>query len=177
MDSPQEYKVLECLPTYGPMYVSIGNRFFEYTEGFVVQFRQQDGNEWVANFAKGRSKLNGVFDLQDAKYLVVAGGSCYVMRADGRRPIDEFGGEYEFAFTRDNGQIILVSWIDITVVEPTGMNWDSPRISWDGIKDVSLEGSRVSGQAWAPETGEGVWRPFSYDIDSKVLDGGSWNGL
>ncbi|MBS1584490.1 MAG: hypothetical protein JSS82_02900 [Bacteroidetes bacterium] len=132
-----------------------------------------DGSEWVANFAKGWTKLCTVYELQNSLFLVIAGGECYIMSAESSTPIDEPCADCELAFQRETGRLVLIGGTDITVVEPNGEYWDSKRISWDGFKEVKMEGSIVSGLSWEPADGDGIWSPFSFDIDSRVLVGGS----
>jgi hypothetical protein len=55
-----------------------------------------------------------------------------------------------------------------------GLHWRSRRISWDGMREVRLEGLRLFGEAWSPF--EDCWLPFELDLCSGEFTGGSYNG-
>ena len=52
--------------------------------------------------------------------------------------------------------------------------WHTPRISWDGFQNVRLEAEQLAGEAWSPV--EDRWLPFSVDLETGRIDGGSYNG-
>ena len=56
---------------------------------------------------------------------------------------------------------------------PMGILWRSDRVSWDGVRSVTIRGGELIGEAWAP-MGE-AWKPFALNVDSGVLRGGSYN--
>ena len=56
MKTERRYEILNALPAYGPMYISISDDGEPYyTEGYVVKFKKRNGEEWVANFKPGWS--------------------------------------------------------------------------------------------------------------------------
>jgi hypothetical protein len=52
--------------------------------------------------------------------------------------------------------------------------WVSERISWDGIKDLKVDGSVVSGMAYDPTNKNKEWVEFSVDLQSRAIKGGSY---
>ena len=176
----ERYELLAGLPPYGPMYIPVtedGRPF--YSEGVVVRFYRTDGTDWVANFEPGWTELSGVFDFPDTDHmLVVACGRCYVMDPEQVHPMAVFGVDCKYALKSPDGQLILSSTVSLTVVEPDGTHWNTERISWDGLEDLRIDGSKISGVAYHPMLESDEWVPFSYDIDRRELVGGSfdWHG-
>jgi len=170
------YEILDGLPPYGPMYVSVTGDGEPYaSEGFVVRFFKNDGTTWVANFKPGYGGLNEVISLPDTdNLLVIAGGDCYLMNRDSDRPIGMFGGDFTELFHNPDGRVVLGDNLGLTIVEPDGSHWDSKRISWDGLKDISLKNNTVTGLAYDVMTRSAEWLPFSYNIDTRLLEGGSY---
>jgi len=137
------YEILESLPTYGPMYISVTDDDEPYySQGFAVRFFRDDKSDWVANFKPGWTGLNAIYELDNPpRLLVIAGGTCYIMNPNDIKPISVFGVGYENILKTNDGRLILHDLTDITVVESDGDHWTSDRISWDGLKDLKLEGN------------------------------------
>ncbi|WP_216680569.1 hypothetical protein [Hymenobacter siberiensis] len=177
MTDIKRYEILEALPTYGPMYIPVtesGEPF--YSEGFAVRFFKTDGSEWVANFQPGWTDLKGIYELKDTtNLLVIAYGTCYVMNPDDTKPVSVFGVGYVSVLNTQDGRLILQDQTDLTIIETDGSHWDTTRISWDGLKDLKLENNIVSGLSYDPMTEADELVHFSYDIDNKILTGGSYN--
>lgn len=177
MTHSHKYEILESLPVYGPMYIPItenDNKVF-YSEGFPVRFFKSDGTDWVANFNPGFTSLREIFELENSpNILVIAYGICYLINPDFPKPIAIFGYDYDFVFKTNDGRLVLQDNIGLTIVETNGEYWDSERISIDGLKDLSLENNCVTGLASNPMNQMDEWIPFTYNIDTKELIGGSF---
>ncbi|WP_276134183.1 hypothetical protein [Polluticoccus soli] len=175
--SAKRYEILQSLPTYGPLYVPItadGDPF--YSEGFVVRFYKSDGTDWVANFQPGWTDLKAVIELKDTpNLLIVACGSCYFMNPNDRTPIDVFGAGYSNILKASNDRVILHDPTNLTIVESDGTHWYTERISWDGLEDLRVEGNKVVGLSFDPTNDADEWVEFSYDLDAKILEGGSYH--
>ena len=107
--------------------------------------------------------------------LVIAGGTCYYMNPNDFKPIAIFGGGYEIVLNSSDGRLIILDSVGITVFEPTGNFWHSVRISFDGFKELEYSDKVVTGLSYFPMFDAEKWDRFSYNIDTKVLTGGSWN--
>jgi hypothetical protein len=173
----KRYELLNSLPAYGQMYVSVTeNDEPFYSEGMVIRFFKTDGTDWIANFQPGWTDLNMVYELPDLSgLLVIAGGTCYIMLPDKKQPAEVFGVSYREVVQAGDGRLILQDGVYLTIVEKNGEYWDSQRISWDGIKNLSIEGNLVMGLLLNPMNSNDEWIPFSYDINTKVITGGSFN--
>jgi hypothetical protein len=174
--SKPNFEILDSLPTYGPMYISVTeNNESYFQEGFVVKFFQNDGNFWVGNFKTGWSNLNKVFDITaQNKILVIAGGLAYLMTPENQKPLKIFGLDFKYYFEYKN-LIILSTNTEITIVNiDNGNIWTSKRISWDGIENLRIENNILIGECYDPTNSTEEWSEFSLNIDMKEINGGSW---
>lgn len=172
----KRYDILNSLPPYGPMHVSItssGAPF--YSEGFVVRFYKTDGTEWVANFQPGYTDLKEVIEFEGIQNLfVIACGTCYVMNPNDTKPFEVFGDNFSDIFEANKGRIVLPDQTGLTILEPDGKYWDTERISWDGLVEIKVENNLISGLAYNPMHEEDEWVEFKYNLDTKTLTGGSY---
>ena len=173
--SAKRYEILQGLPPYGPMYISINQDELtskeSYSEGFVVRFFRSDGNSWVANFSTGTTDFNAVFDFPKTDTtIVIAGGAGYVMHRDQTEPIGTFGFGIKAALLSDSQEVVAADYIDIKVISNNGQVWTSDRVSWDGIKELSIQGNTVRGKA---DDLEG-WNDFTLDLKTRQVSGSSW---
>ena len=159
------------------MYVPVsdnGRQF--YSQGFVVRFFKSDGNDWVANFELGLGGLSGVYDLPDKQdtVAVFANGTCYFMTPDNTTPIKTINGGFQQLLISDKQQLVLLDFIDVTVIEPDGQHWNSERISWDGFKDIKLVGDIISGLSYDPMDRNKEWIEFAFNLTTKEITDGSY---
>ncbi|MEQ5791618.1 hypothetical protein J4E06_11185 [Muricauda sp. NFXS6] len=177
MTTEKRYEILDSLPTYGPMYVPIsesGEPF--YSEGVVVRFFRNDGTDWVANFQPGWTDLKEVIELEESNdLLIIANGTCYLMNPSSEKQVDVFGVGYSNVFKVNNGDLVLQDQTNLTIIKQNGTHWDSERISWDGLKEIQIEESIVKGLSYDPMYDADEWVEFSYDLNSKTLEGGSYH--
>jgi hypothetical protein len=176
-DENPAYEILSSLPAFGPIYHSVThNGMAFHSEGFVIRFYNPDKTNWVANFQPGITSLNTIVDLDRHLFLVISGGSCYVMHPGLKNPISNFGDSYEVILKRKNGGYVLQDSTRLTIVASNGAYWHSVQISYDGIKELSLdESGLVKGVSYYPTPDDDKWIPFTYDIEKRKLIGGTWN--
>lgn len=172
----KRYDILESLPTYGPMYIPVtesGEPF--YSAGVAIRFYKADGTDWVANFQPGWTDLKEVYEFtNDQRLLVIARGTCYMMNPEQAKPLSVFGVGYVKVFRTNDQRLILQDQTDLTIIETNGEHWHSERISWDGLKDLRLENNLVTGLSYDPMNDADEWVPFTFDIDTRTLTGGSY---
>ena len=148
-----------------------------HSEGLVVRFSPAPGS-WIGNFQRGFSSLDDVFAHPDGRHVVVvAGGTAYVVDAESHSLVAQFGVDIEQIILAPANRIVLLGnglWFE--ALGPTGMEWRSRRISWDGMRSVSLAGTVVRGEAYAPFGPDGTWYPFEMDAKTGAVIGGSYNG-
>lgn len=172
------WEVLDGLPAYGPMAVPFSaTGQGTHREGLVVRLLPPTGS-WVGNFQRGHSSLDEVFGHPDGQHVVVvAGGTAYVVDAESHRLVATFGAQIEqILLVPAGGFVLLGNGLWFEALGPTGTAWRSRRISWDGMRNVSLAGTVVHGEAYAPEGLNGTWYPFELDAMTGAVSGGSYNG-
>jgi len=176
VEKTKRYEILESLPTYGPMYIPVTeNNELYYSEGLVVKFFKSDGTDWVANFKPGWTGFNAVYEFGiEDDILVIAGGTCYLMNPEEQKPKSTFGVGYESVIKTLDGRLILQDLTDLTVFEINGEHWHTERISWDGIKDLKLKGTLVSGLSFDPMNDKNRWVEFIVDLEKRNVKGGSY---
>ncbi|WP_165795973.1 ligand-gated ion channel [Siphonobacter curvatus] len=146
-----------------------------YSEGFVIRFYTTDGGSWVANFNLGDTTFHQVFDFPETDLtLVIAGGRGYVMNRNQVKPLSSFGGDLQMALRTPQGEVVAASATAIAILNSKGEQWTSSRLSWDGIKDLSLEGRLLQGYSHDPIDDKDEWVAFTVDLDSKQSNGGSY---
>jgi hypothetical protein len=153
----------------------IGNKAFS-SIGFKIQFFPDDESPWVANLGMGSAKLSGLYLLQSPNVLAVAGGQACIIDTAARRVITELGyGHYDGLVQDSDGTIILANFTHLTVVSPGGTFWNSPRISFDGIKDLKINDHVVTGLSYDPTNRNREWVEFYVDLTNRTVKGGSYN--
>jgi len=171
-----KYEILKSLPAYGPMYIPITENGESYSsEGFVVRFFKSDGTNWVANFKEGWTELNAVYEFEEQdNLLVIAGGTCYIMNPENHELIISFGAGYQTVIKAPKNKLILQDSTDLTIVEANGEIWHTERISWDGIKELKIEGQFISGLSFNPMSDKDEWIEFVVDLEKRNVKGGSF---
>lgn len=177
MTEQKRYEILDSLPAYGPMYIPITDddeRYF--SEGFVIRFYKSNGTDWVANFRPGWTGFNKVFDFPQHDLIVVfAGGLGYIMNPNIEKPKMTFGITIDSVFQTENGSLACSDGISIQFLDnQTGELWQSERISWDGFKDLKLDGEIISGLSYDPTNSLNEWAEFSLNLRTKEINGGSY---
>jgi hypothetical protein len=159
------------------MYISVtGDDESFYSEGFVVRFYKTDETNWVANFKPGWTSLNAIYEFQEQpNILVIAGGKCYLMNPNEEKPGSTFGVGYESVIETVDGKFILQAQTNLTIIERNCEHWDTERISWDGIKDLKLEGNLVTGLSFDPLNHKDEWVKFVVDLEKRNVKGGSYS--
>jgi hypothetical protein len=175
MKTLKRYEILQSLPTYGPMYIPVtedGTPY--YSEGFPVRFIRKNGTEWVANFKPGWTNLKLVVELKkSSNLLIIANGTCYIINPENTIPISVFGVDFSDVLNANNDRLVLHNEIELTVIEPNGDYWNTERISWDGIKELQIIDNNITGLSYDPMNSD-EWIPFKYNIDTRILEGGSY---
>lgn len=168
----KQYEILEGLPPYGTMAISISeDRTVFYAEGFPVRLYKSDGSEWVANFFPGQSNLKEIHELNDSPHLlVIAYGICYIINPDQTTPISVFGTNCSQVFKTADGRFVLHNQTELILVEPTGAYWISESISMEQLKDLKLENNVVTGLSFDYSINQREeWIHFSLHLETKLL--------
>jgi len=60
----------------------------------------------------------------------------------------------------------------LETINKEGRWWRTPRISWDGIRHIKIEGANLYGEAFTP-VGE-MWVPFAVDLRTGECAGSAY---
>lgn len=169
-------KPLPGLPPYGPPALAFPNAD-AFREGFVVEFVTANGGKWIGNFGKGfnpdRNSLHT--ELGSRAIVVVSGDTGYLVDAEERRLIRELGwGIEEVWFIAELKAMVISNGLWLTAFDAGSTIWQSRRFSWDGLRNLSLSGLLLTGEAIDPMTNK--WIPFSACLATGKVEGGSYNG-
>jgi hypothetical protein len=169
------FRIEPGLPAYGPRALSFPDAN-AFQEGLVVTFTNTNGDLWTGNFRRGCGRLDAVRDeLGPNATIVVSQGDTYCVDVDSRA-VKELTGPVEYIHY-DPGQrsIVLGNGLWFESINASGTLWQTPRISWDGMRSVRCDGQKIKGEAYSP-LGLPDWMPFELDLASGTVCGGSYNG-
>ena len=168
-------RLLPGLPPYGPSAVSFSSSGYgAHREGVVIEFESVDGHRWVGNFQRGGTTFDAVLTtFAIDRPVIVAGGRAYLLDATSRTVIAEFG-DYVIWAVEWRDTIVLADELRFEALNRNGVVWRSERVSWDGMRDLSLDGSFVRGFAFSPIDND--YYRFVLDLETGSFTGGSYNG-
>lgn len=148
-----------------------------YAEGFIVRFFKASGDSWIGNFRSNRTKLNDIYETsQTDDLLVFAEGTAYLLDPETTEALEVIGDGFDQCLKTPNGTLILSDGCTLTILDTRGERWKSERIAWDEIKDLRTDGNIVRGLASDAMDTKKEWKPFSLNLDTKELKGGSYTG-
>jgi hypothetical protein len=179
MEKQKSYEILESLPSSGPLYISVTENNENYvSEGFPVRFFRDNGTSWVANFKTGWTNFSQVYEIENQTHLVViAGGTLYIMNPENEKPLDVYGVGFEKAIKSEQDQIILQDQTNLTIIEKNGEYWITERLSFDGIKELTVTGNVVSGLAYFPTSDDDLWLDFTLNLENRKITGESFKEI
>ena len=161
------FEVLGGLPAYGPPALPFpkdGNGGFR--EGPVVRFQDASIHPWTGNFQRGFAGTSSDFVLHHPdgrNVIVIAGGAGYVVDPASHQQIRQFGGGVNYAQRIDPINAVLIGdGLNFETITAAGLGWRSERISWDGIRNIVIEGGVLRAEAWSPMPD--MWRAFELDL-------------
>jgi hypothetical protein len=159
------FEVLSGLPPYGPMAISFTkNGAREHREGLVVRFYPKASEPWVGNFIGGMTACNVVLDHPNETYvIVVAQGEACIVDPERRTVIDRMARDIKQVIPVPSlGSVIFQRLTDFLAIRADNSGWHSPRISWDGFRNVEVRETELLGEAYTP--GDDTWVPFKLDL-------------
>ena len=172
-----EFRVLPGLPSYGPRAIEFPSAWGRGArEGLVVEFNVSPQSSWVGNFAPGLGGLDEVRPHPDGSaVLVITQGRMFYVDPAACTAVEVAHPVFGVWALPDTNDLIM-SRQDIAFfrVGPQGVVWHTRRLSWDGFRDIRIDGLGVTGDAWSPV--EDCWMPFRVDVLSGRAEGGSYTG-
>ncbi len=140
-----------------------------------MRFTADDGSYWTGNFQPGLGQCETVLRHPDGRrFVVIASGQAYAIDPNDSSQCEHFGGSIETAFEIGDLTALLFGnglWFEL--LGPKGMIWKTERISWDGMRDVTIQGLTLTGRSWCYDD---TWSNFTVDLVEGTVAGGSYNG-
>ncbi len=169
------FEILPGLPGTGPLpeqFSPTGKGL--HREGLVVRFLPELTTTWVGNFQRGLTSFDSVLDHpNETDVVVVAGGRGYIIRPETKQAVESFGAMINAVFKVPELKLLVFECVvDFECYGKGGKLWRSRRISWDGMRNLRVDGTKLYGEAWSPL--EGIWKEFELDIPSGECTGGSY---
>lgn len=163
----------EAIWVQGPVWYSDS----EYVKGILVEFLRSDGSKWLVKFGmgvEGTSKVK-IFEYPDrGRCIVINQGYMHIVTPDENKA-ESLNAHLPFRdLIYDAERIITSDDTDVYVVEANGDVWISPRISWDGLKDLVIENNVLNGLAFTPIDSRQEWWPFTLNLETKEITGGTY---
>ena len=159
------FEILPGLPPYGPMAISFTeNGAREHREGLVVRFYPRESEPWIGNFLGGMAACNIVLDHpNETDVIVVAQGQACVVDLESRAVRDRIAVAIEEVIPLPSlGSVVFRGLTDFTAIKADNSGWRSPRISWDGLRNIEVCETELLGEAYTPI--EDGWVPFKLDL-------------
>jgi hypothetical protein len=132
---------------------------------------------WVGTFASGDlspNALTGVYSHPSPKHLlVVAKGEAYIVNVDNPLEHDHLKLIPVMGVVQVPGEEVTVLY-DFTRLEAYGVSgrrWQTPSLSWDGLRNVTNDGKFVVGEGW--DSPNNLWVPFRVDARDGSFFGGA----
>ena len=176
----RRFEILDGLPPYGPQAESFSAKDTgKHCEGFVVRFMPAEAGAWVGNCVRGMTRFDAVRELPDGSgpIIVIAGGEAYLVDPLAAKAHAMTGGMIVGAYPiPELNQVLLDNTCWFEIVGASGLQWKTPRLSWDGFRSISIQGAKVFGEAYSPVDKNKEWFPFAIDLVKRSAEGGSYAG-
>jgi hypothetical protein len=159
------FEVLPGLPPHGPMAISFTrNGAREHREGLVVRFYPRASEPWVGNFIEGMTACNVVLDHpNETCVIVVAQGEACLVDPERRAVIDRIAWDIDQVIPVPSlGSVVFQCLTDFFAIRADNSGWHSPRISWDGFRNIEVRETELLGEAYSPVSD--AWAPFRLDL-------------
>lgn len=141
-------------------------------DGMIVRVTPASGKSWVSMFTFGYDAgLTRLMTCPDPNWLCVIsrGTACLV---DSRSP-ERWHEVTEWPVMRalpvpDANLLIFAGYTHICAWGASGLAWRSARLSYDEIKIIGIDGTRLQGKGWEPD----VEVDFTLDLSTGGHSGG-----
>lgn len=175
-----EASVLTSIPTDGTaLYCFPGAIADGVVDGPIVQIVRGHENEqpWVGTFADGDlspNALTGIFTHPNPEWVcVVARGEAYIVNVSDPSQHESVNVVPVMGIVPvpSAGILVLYDFTRLVAFGAKGVKWRTPRLSWDGLRDVSFNGEKIVGTAW--DSPGNRWVSFAIDPLNGSFVGGA----
>jgi hypothetical protein len=171
-----KFRRLPGLPPYGPTAIAFPSEWGSRGhEGLVVEFVDTAGGAWVGNFCPG---FGGIDDVRahpnERDVLVISHGALWSVNPETRKADKIAPAVFGVWQLSDPERLVFNNQgLAFVCIGRTGVVWQTRRISWDGFDKLRFEADRLIGRAWSPIGDR--WLPFSVDLKTGLVEGGSYS--
>jgi hypothetical protein len=132
------------------------------------------GDVWVGEFEAGPGGLSGIFAMPCPDDLCVVNAG-YAYKVPTLTP-----NHYELIpaipvkdvlRVPDKNILVFVDYVRLTALGPAGLLWQSPDVSWDGIKLCEVSTALIRGLGWDSPANRYV--EFVINVETGHTEGGS----
>ncbi len=142
-----------------------------FREGFVVEFNPVGSPAWVGNFQPGSTSLYQIIQEPESEtVLLIAGGQAYAVNERSGALLGAYASDIEFV-ERSASATVTGDNLGFTSYLDGRLLWRTRRISWDGFRNLRIEGGSICGEAWCFDD---TWHSFSVDLVTGQASGGSY---
>lgn len=170
----KRYEILETLPSYGTMYISVAenDELFYSDQGLVVRLYKSDGTEWVGNFKPGSANnFNKIYEFKNSlNLLVISYACCYVINPDEIKPVSIFYTGNSKVFETKKGRIILQDGEDFFIVESDGNYFYTEIYTSEDLTNLKLVNNIFQSLAFYPRQDADEWVEFTFNLPSKAYN-------
>lgn len=149
-------------------------------DGLRLKIKPYNAEGWIgifsSNFGIGIGKTAICSCSEIDSLCVVSDGTAYFGKASSPKSFKQINKLPVIDIFQDIGNkfILFVDYHGISIYGINDEQWLSPRISWDGFKDLTLINGIISGLSRDPSNKNQEWVPFSLDLKKRELNGGSY---
>ncbi len=166
-----EVKVLSEVPGQGAELHYFPPARYHGCDGLLLHVTPVSAASWSGLFAaqpSGRYK-SGVYSCPDPNVVcVVSNGAGYVLdvrNPDGYHEVP-ISPVLEVVSAVDAGVLVIANYTDVLAWNRSGKRWLAERVSFDGIRNLQVQGGAVRGMAWSPVDGD---HAFTLDLATGSL--------
>jgi hypothetical protein len=160
--------ILPGMPPYGPMPIYFGNGS-SAREGLVVQFGYGDERSWTGNFERGRSDCNQAVVFPDTDVaIVVASGTGYIIDIGSKKLLNTIEDITFAKLVPELAAVVVGDETRFEAMRSDSILWVSPRISWDGMRNIKMWDAKLSGEAYSIV--DEKWHRFELDVRTGACD-------
>lgn len=155
---PHSYEIEQMAETPGvrslPHYYYPGGSTKGGRDGILIKVRPEGGQDWLGTFGFGQigpTGALGVFTMPDPHQLcVVAKGQGYLVSADAPTSWDlvRVTPIIEVYPIRAQGIVVFADFTRLVAYGPTGIKWETKRLSWDSLRITEVTDQFIKGEFW-----------------------------
>ncbi|WP_097459092.1 hypothetical protein [Mangrovitalea sediminis] len=144
------------------------------TDWLMLSITDNEGACWVGRFEPGVEGITGLFATPNEKVIcvVVKGQGYWVpINAPMQYEVIPSSPIKEVLSIPESNVVVFVDFVRLTAYGRAGLTWQTPDVSWDGIKVVGIDQNIIRGIGWdAPKNCDA---PFIINADDGKCEGGS----